>query len=217
MPKNHLMASIVLIDDHIIILDSLKYLIESEGNHKVIAKFKNGTEFFNWIKKTLHSIDVAIIDVKLPDFNGIEVASYLKEKHPEIKTILFSQFNNSEFVYAGLKEGISAYVLKNSTGDEFLKAIDTVLDNETYLSPEIAKLIEEKKDPEIVNFHLTEREKEILELVAKGLSNKEISSKLAIESPTIEFHKKNLREKLNVNKSIELVIKAIELGFVSIS
>lgn len=211
------MASIVLIDDHIIILDSLKYLIESEGNHKVVAKFKNGTEFLSWIKKTLHTIDVAIIDVKLPDCNGIEVASYLKEKHPEIKTILFSQFNNSQFVYAGLNEGISAYVLKNSSGDEFLKAIETVLDNETYLSPEIAKLIEEKKDGEIVNFHLTDREKEILELVAKGLSNKEISTKLSIESPTIEFHKKNLREKLNVTKSIELVIKAIELGFVSVT
>ena len=212
------MASIVLIDDHIIILDSLQYLIESEGRHKVIAKFKNGNDFFLWIKKTLCIIDVVIIDVKLPDINGIEVASYLKEKHPEIKTILLSQYNNREFVYKGLEVGIAAYVLKSSSGDEFLKAIDKVLENESYLCPEIAKLInEQKKESVFVNFHLTEREKEVLELIVNGLSNKEICKKLFIEISTIEFHKKNLREKLNVSKSIELVIKAIELGFVTIN
>ncbi|MES2588821.1 MAG: response regulator transcription factor [Bacteroidota bacterium] len=211
------MASIVLIDDHVIIMDALQYLIEVEGKHKIIGKFKTGNEFIDWIKKTLHQVDIAIIDIKLPDILGIEVANFLNYKFPEIKKILLSQFSNSEFVYAGLKVGVSAYVLKSSGGNELLKAIDSVLVNETYLSQDVAKLINEKKDKEEINFNLTEREREILELFVYGFSNKEISQKLYIESTTIDFHKKNLRQKLNVNKSIELVVKAIELGFVNIN
>lgn len=211
------MASIVLIDDHLIIMDALQYLIESVGNHTILGKFKTGNDFKEWMKKTHHKIDLAIIDVKLPDILGIEVAAFLNEKFPEVKTILLSQFNNSGFVYAGLKVSISAYVLKSSGGDELLKAIETVLQNGSYLSPEVAKLIGEKKNKYPVDFHLTERERDVLELFVYGFSNKEISQKLKIEPSTIDFHKKNLRQKLGVNKSIELVVRAIELGFVSIA
>lgn len=210
------MSSIVLVDDHEIVMDSLMYLIESERKYKVVGKYKTGQAFIDFINLPENNIDLAIIDVKLPDFTGLELVAQLKKQHIDCKCILLSQFANPEFIYAGLKLGIDSYLLKNCTGNELLLTIDRVLNDEVYLSLEISKLIVNYKPKQKVNFNFTTREKEILEQIVLGFSNKEIAAKLAIKSSTIEFHKRNLKQKMNVNKSIELVIKALDYGIVQV-
>lgn len=210
------MSSIVLVDDHEIVMDSLVYLIESESEHKVLGKCKTGQAFIEFINQEENKFDLAIIDVKLTDTTGLELVSELKNRSFDCKCILLSQFAHPEFIYSGLKLGVDSYLLKSCPGDELLLTIERVLNGEVYLSHEISKLLVRYKTQQKINFNLTEREKEILEHMTLGLCNKQISDKLYIENSTIEFHKKNLRKKLNVNKSIELVIKALEYGIVQI-
>jgi DNA-binding NarL/FixJ family response regulator len=132
------MAKIVIVDDHKMVMESLQYMIEYEGKHQVIGKFPLANDFLNELKTGNLDFEVLILDIKLPDLSGIEVAKILNENFPEVKTILLSQYKNKEFVLAGLQEGVQAYLLKSCAGDELLQAIDSVLNNQTYLSQEIA-------------------------------------------------------------------------------
>jgi DNA-binding NarL/FixJ family response regulator len=211
------MAKIVIVDDHLIVMESLQYLIEDEGKHTVVAKFALAQDFISEIKAGNLFFEVLILDVKLPDLSGIEVAKIMREKFPEIKVILLSQYKNKEFVMAGLQEGVQAYLLKSCKGEELIQAIDSVLTNLTFMSQEIASIVVNSPKMEKFTFHLTEREKEVLTWIVLGLSNKQIAEKLFIETDSVEFHKRNLRQKLNVSKSVELAVKAIELGFVQLN
>lgn len=211
------MASIVLVDDHVVVMDALHYLIENTTRHKISGKFKNGSDFLTALNSGDLTFEVAIVDVRLPDTNGIELVAHIKNHSPDIKVILLSMYHQSQFVYAGLKQGISGYLLKSSSGDELTRAIDCVLADEVYLSAEVAKIINTHEDDSDHNLYLTEREQEILELITYGFSSKEIADKLIIEPSTVDFHKKNLRQKMNVSKSVELVIRALELGLVKVA
>lgn len=211
------MANIVLVDDHQVVTESLQYLIEDDGKHNVVAKFALAQTFLEELKQGNLFFDLLILDVKLPDLSGIEVARLMHERFPEIKVILLSQYKNKDFIFSGLQVGIQAYLLKSCTGDDLINAIDAVLNNLTFMSKEIASIVVNNKIKSKVIFHLTEREREVLELIVFGFSNKQIAEKLFIESDSVEFHKRNLRHKLNVNKSVELAVKAIELGFVNIN
>lgn len=211
------MASIVLVDDHVVVMDALHYLIDHTTPHKISGKFKNGGDFLKALENKQIEFEVAIIDIRLPDINGIDLVSHVKTHFPEAKVILLSMYHQSQFVYAGLKQGISGYLLKSSSGDELTRAIDCVLLDEIYLSAEVAKIIKQPQNDIEGELSLTEREQEILELITYGFSSKEIADKLIIEVSTVDFHKKNLRQKMNVNKSVELVIKALELGLVKVA
>lgn len=211
------MASIVLVDDHVVVMDALHYLIDHTTRHKISGKYKTGNDFLNALNSNILDFEVAIIDIRLPDINGIELVAHIKEHNPEAKVILLSMYHQSQFVYAGLKQGISGYLLKSSSGDELTRAIDCVLMDEIYLSAEVAKIMKKPSDHSDDEQRLTEREQEILELITYGFSSKEIADKLIIEVSTVDFHKKNLRQKLNVSKSVELVIRALELGLVKVA
>jgi two-component system, NarL family, nitrate/nitrite response regulator NarL len=211
------MAKIVIVDDHKMVMESLQYMIEYEGKHQVIGKFPLANDFLNELKTGNLDFEVLILDIKLPDLSGIEVAKILNENFPEVKTILLSQYKNKEFVLAGLQEGVQAYLLKSCAGDELLQAIDSVLNNQTYLSQEIASVVQQNRNSRKITLSLTEKERVVLELIVMGYSNKQIAQKLEIESDSVEFHKRNLRIKLNVSKSVELAVKAIELGFVHLN
>ncbi|MBI2257408.1 MAG: response regulator transcription factor [Flavobacteriia bacterium] len=211
------MAKIVIVDDHLIVMESLQYLIEDEGKHQVVAKFPLAQEFLIELKAGNLYFEILILDVKLPDLSGIEVAKIMREKFPEIKVILLSQYKNKDFVLAGLQEGVMSYLLKSCSGEELIKAIEVVSNNLTFLSQEIATIVVKNHNSSKITFNLTEREREILELIVFGFSNKQIAQKLCIETDGVEYHKRNLRQKLKVNKSVELAVKAIELGFVHLN
>jgi DNA-binding NarL/FixJ family response regulator len=211
------MAKIVLVDDHKIIIDLLQLIIERDNKHTVVAKFLNASDFLKAFKNDSDSFEVLLLDIKLPDGSGIDIAKKVKEVNPDIKIIILSQYKCKEYVFSGLKIGVQAYLLKDCSAEELLMAIDRVLKNQIYLCAEIAKIEANKELQQYAIIYLTEREREVLQLVVNGFSNKEIAQKLFIEADSVEFHKKNLKQKLNVNKSIELAVKAIELGFVNLN
>lgn len=211
------MARIVIVDDHQVVVDSLQFLVEHEQQHQVVAKFYNGLSFIDALKKGDLLFEILILDIQLPDIIGIEVAKRLREDFPEIKIVLLSQHKNKDFVLSGLREGALAYLLKNCTGEELLLAIDTVSKDQVFMSQEIASIVVNSKSTGKITFQLTERELEVLKLIVLGFSNKQIAKKLFIEATGVEYHKRNLREKLNVTKTVELAVKAIELGFVTLN
>ncbi|MGV3629611.1 MAG: response regulator [Bacteroidota bacterium] len=209
------MANIILVDDHEIVMDSLKYMIETETGHCVQAKFKSGEAFLHYLEQEKPHFDLAIIDVKLPDISGLDLIKHIRKTDPVSKIILLSQYANNEFVFTGLKNGISGYLLKSSAGHELIEAIDAVLRGQEYMSREMVNLVVKTKVAEDFNIQLTNREKEILELIATGRTVRHIADVLGIEPTTVDFHKRNMKVKFNVKKSTELIRKAYELGIVN--
>jgi DNA-binding NarL/FixJ family response regulator len=191
-------------------------MIETETTHSVQAKFKNGESFIQYFNtgKTGH-FDLAIIDVKLPDISGLDLVKHIRKTDPVTKIILLSQYDNYEFVFTGLKNGISGYLLKSSAGHELIEAIDTVLKGREYMSREMINLLVKASVREDYNIQLTNREREILGLIATGCTARNIADMLGVEPTTVEFHKRNLKQKFNVKKSTELVRKAFDLGVVT--
>lgn len=209
------MASIILVDDHEIVMDSLKYMIETETRHTVLAKIKSGEAFMDYFQRTDTRFDLAIIDIRLPDISGLDLVKFIRKTDPVTKIILLSQYANNEFIFTGLKNGISGYLLKSSAGPELIEAIETVLKGKEYLGREMINLMVKASVKEDFNIQLTQREKEILQLIVSGSTVKQIAQMLQIEPTTVDFHKRNMKIKFNVKKSTELISKAFELGIVN--
>ncbi len=206
------MACIVLIDDHEIVIDSLKYLIENQSNHEVVAKFNHAEPALQYIKENRLIVEVVVSDIKLPSISGIDLTKKIKEFAPQIKIILLSQFSTKEFVVNGIKNGANGYLLKSTGGVELVAAINSVLAGKQYLCPESTQVLisatASNSDP------LSEREMEILKFVAMGYNNNEIAAKLFVQPSTVEFHKRNLRNKLNVHKVTDLTRIALDMGLI---
>lgn len=206
------MANVVLVDDHEIIIDSLKYLIEDQSGHIITAKFNNAEDALDYIKGNHEEVDIIVSDIKLPAMNGIELTRRIKEVDYTLKVILLSQFSSREFVVNGIRNGANGYLLKSTDGNELIKAIDTVVGGQQYLCDVSTQvLIMATSDPKDT---LSEREMEVLKYIAMGLSGREIAEKLYVQTATIDFHKKNIKTKLGVTKITDLTRIAIEMGIV---
>jgi DNA-binding NarL/FixJ family response regulator len=207
------MANIILIDDHEIVTDSLKYLIEDQSPHKVIAKFNNAEDALAHIKQDKTHIDVVVSDIKLPNMSGLELTKEIKNHNKGIKIILLSQFASREFVVNGLRNGASGYLLKSADGGELVKAINNVLEGTQHLCANSTQVLISATSE---NYEaLTEREMEVLKYTALGLSAKEIADKMCVQANTIDYHKKNIKEKFNVSKQTDLTRIAIEMGLIN--
>jgi two-component system response regulator NreC len=207
------MANIILIDDHEIVIDSLKYLIEGQSNHTVVAKFNNAEEALQYIKENQTKVDVVVSDIKLPNMSGLELTKEIKNHNSQIKIILLSQFASREFVVNGLRNGASGYLLKSTDGGELVKAIHNVLADKQHLCADSTQVLISATSE---NYEaLTEREMEVLKHTALGLSAKEIADKMCVQPNTIDYHKKNIKSKLNVNKQTDLTRIAIEMGLIN--
>lgn len=208
------MANLVIIDDHELVMDSLKYLIEQESDHHVIGKFVSSELARAFLLDNHEKVDLLILDVQLPDMNGIEFTAYVHEKYPRIKIVMLSQFSHQEFILSSIKNGASGYLLKSTDGQDLTEAIEKVLQGKQYLCQEATRVLIQSNRGENLNMTLTPREKEVLKLIADGLTAKEIGEELFIEASTVDYHKKNLKVKLNAHKISDLTKCAIELGIV---
>lgn len=223
--------SIVLVDDHSIVRDGIKYLLEEDENLKVIGEGSNGLEAIELVKQL--QPDILIIDVRMPEMNGIEAVKTINSKATNTKSIVLSMHDSEEYILESIEANAMGYLLKDASKTEVLKAIHTVYNGEKYFSGDISNIIvnnllkktttaslsstttqELPKETSTKKHNLTKKEIEILELVLLGKTNKEISEVLNKSKRTIETHRFNLMKKMDVKNLIELSSKAKELGFI---
>ncbi len=211
---------ILLADDHKIMRDGLRSLIDSQPDMKVVATAENGRMAVKLAQK--HNPDVVIIDVSMPELNGIDATRQIISEFPDMKIIALSMHADRQFVEGMLKAGACGYLLKDCALDELVQAINSVMNRQVWLSPGIAGTVvrgflhpENGKDTE--NYAgLSSREREVLQLIAEGTKTKEISERLNISVKTVETHRHRLMEKLKVDSIAGLTKIAIKMGLTSL-
>ncbi|ANQ49097.1 response regulator transcription factor [Flammeovirga sp. MY04] len=211
--------SVVLTDDHVVVRNGIKLLLENSHEINVIGEGANGLEALELCKKL--TPDVLVIDIRMPVMNGIEATSKIKEYSPNTKVLILSMHDDSEYILDAAEKGASGYLLKDSNSDEFLKAIKTVHEGKKYFSGDISKVLVESylniknnntpspkpETKEVASIDLTKREKEILKYVAAGKSSKDIASILNKSVRTVETHRFNIMKKMEVKSAVELIAK----------
>ncbi|MEM6737473.1 MAG: response regulator transcription factor [Bacteroidota bacterium] len=207
------MINVALADDHEIVRNGIKMLLEMDSEIQVIWEASDGEETL----KKIHTKkpDVLIADIRMPLKNGLEVASDLKER-PDIKVIILTMHNESEYILKSLEYGADGYLLKDTSKSEFIKAIKMINGGQKYYSGDISNTIINSFTPQSTDkvsasepkeYPLTKREKEILKLIYNGVGNKEIADQLGKSIRTIETHRFNIMKKLEVNNITELLKK----------
>jgi len=212
---------LVLADDHAMMREGLKALIGKESDLEVVGEADNGKAIAELVRKT--GAHVVVMDVAMPDLNGIEATRKLVKTNPNIKVVALSGHANGEFVREMLKAGASAYVLKSRAYEELVRAIREVMKGKKYLSPDIAQGVVDayveisssmSANPAFVI--LTDREREALQLIAEGKSTKEVADALGVSVKTVETHRHNIMQKLNLHSVAELTKYAIREGLTSV-
>jgi DNA-binding NarL/FixJ family response regulator len=205
---------IIIADDHTMFLQGIVSLIENEENISILGKASNGNEVFKIIVKAIP--DVLLLDISMPEMDGIEVTKIIKQQFPTIKILILSTHSSVQMIAKLIRMGVDGYLLKNAEKRELLHAINTIQKGESYFSKEvIQKNVENNSKIKSGNVQITElsyREKEILVLIAQGLTGNEIAEKENISPNTVNTHRKNLLSKINVKNTAGLVKYAVENG-----
>jgi DNA-binding NarL/FixJ family response regulator len=209
---------IILADDHAMMREGLRAILEGELGYAVIAQAGNGRDTVALVKE--HRPDLVIMDISMPDMNGIEATRQLIQEMPRTKVIALSMHTDKRFVGEMLGAGASGYILKQGAMDELQLAIQTVLSGKTYISPDVAGTVIQdyvamRREAD-GGTELTAKEREVLQLIAEGLSTKEIAQKLSVSVPTIETHRAHIMAKLQLHTVAELTKYAIRVGLTSL-
>jgi len=216
--------SIIIADDHRLLREGLRCMLEKQPGLKPIAEADNGRNTVKLVLKL--KPDVVVMDVSMPDMNGIEATRQIKKDAPQVKVVGLSMHADKRFVTEMLKAGASGYLLKHCAFEELGLAIRSVAENRIYLSPEITGVVIEdymqavqhgKRQVTDKGATLTSREREVLQLLAEGKSNKDIASLLNLSVKTIETHRQNIMEKLHLFSIAELTKYAISEGMTELT
>jgi len=211
---------IMVVDEHKILREGLATLIAKQPNMEIVGEAADGREALDLVEK--NTPDLILMDITMPNLNGIEATLKIKSKRPEIEIIALSLHSDRRFVLGMIGAGASGYLIKQCTFDELVLAINTVMEGKKYLSPEISNILVEeyvRKDSQekaIIDSKLTPREREILQLLAEGKNTKEIASNLSISVKTVETHRRHIKRKLKANSVAELTKIAIKEGLTSL-
>ncbi len=211
---------IVIAEDHTILREGLRSLLSSSPDFEVVGEAEDGREAIRCVEKL--KPDLILTDLSMPRMNGMEAIREIKKTSPKTKILVLTVHKTEEYILATLKAGADGYLLKDSTHTELLMAVKNVISGKRYISPGISEkviegYVEGKKTlkPRTSWETLTQREREILKLIAEGYRNKEIADDLCISVKTVEKHRANLMEKLNLHNVQALTAFAIEKGLVS--
>ena len=210
---------IVLAEDHTILREGLRALLTADPNFEIIGEAADGREAVRFVEKQIP--DLILMDLSMPRMTGMDAIREIKKRYPQTKIIALTVHKTEEYLRTTLQAGADGYVLKDATHDELMMAIQSVLKGKTYLSPGVSgKVIEgylegkESQMPLSTLGLLSQREREVLKLIAEGYKNKEIASDLCISLKTVEKHRANLMKKLDLHNAAALTAYAIEQGLV---
>ena len=207
---------VILADDHAVVRKGIRDFLEEDGDIEVVAEAGDGEK----VKELILTLqpDVVILDIRMPHATGIEVTRWIREQALAVDVLILTAFDDDPFIVAALKAGANGYVLKNAEADEITAAVRAVHRGEPALAPDVArKLITQMtgtSETRIVIEPLTDREREVLQLAASGLTNRGIGLKLSISDRTVQGHLASIYAKLQVNSRTEAVTKALQLGLI---
>ena len=201
--------SVFIVDDHYMVIEGIRSLLQNEKNIEWAGHAMNAVSCLAFLTK--QQPDVILMDINLPDKSGIDLCKEVKEKYPSVFIVGLSTFNQQSFIQKMMDNGASGYVLKNATQQELTDAIGTVIKGKTYLSEEASHTLRKEDTATIV---LTRREKEVLGLIADGMTNALIAQKLFISVTTVDTHRKNLLTKLEAKNTASLIRIATQLQLI---
>jgi two-component system response regulator NreC len=211
---------IVIAEDHTILREGLRSLLSSNPDFEVVGEAEDGREAIRCVEKL--KPDLILTDLSMPRMNGMEAIREIKKQSPKTKILVLTVHKTEEYILATLKAGADGYLLKDSTHTELVMAVKNVISGKHYISPEISEKViegylEGRKTLKLRTSWetLTQREREVLKLIAEGYRNKKIADDLCISVKTVEKHRANLMEKLNLHNVQALTAFAIEKGLVS--
>jgi two-component system, NarL family, response regulator NreC len=217
----HKTIKIFLADDHTIVREGLAKLLEGEADLHVVGEAENGREAVGKVEEL--KPDIVLMDIAMPMLNGIEATRQIRKIRPETKIIILSMHSHERYISELFRLGASGYLLKSAAGTDIINAIHAALKGETYLSPSIShKVIEDylslKKESYQENLYnrLSNREREVFQMIAEGTSTREIAEVLFVSPSTIKTHRANIMEKLEMHNISQLIQFAIHLGIVEI-
>lgn len=213
-PADH--VRVILADDHTLVRGGIRRILEAQPKFRVIAEAQNGAETIDALAR--HAADVLVLDLNMNGLEGIDVLRQCKASHPDVKVVILTMHAGREYVSRAINEGADGYLLKDSAVQDLAAAVDAVINGGTYFSPPVQQMMAEmvRVGSRQGLQGLTDREREVLALIARGLSTKEIASELAIGARTVETHRANLMRKLGVKSVALLTQVAIREGILPI-
>ena len=211
---------VMIADDHEMIREGIRHLLEFDGSIQVVMEAKNGSECIDMLRNAETLPEVLLLDINMPEKNGIEVLSEIRSDKINIKVILLTVHNEIEYLLRAVDIGIDGYILKDSGSDELKRAISVVMNGESYIQPSLipalnSRLIKRDNDKDKIN-SLTKRELQVLILVANGMFNKEIGDSLHISERTVKNHISNIFKKISVADRTQAAVFAIRNGLISL-
>jgi NarL family two-component system response regulator LiaR len=212
---------ILLADDHVLVRQGTRELLEQEEDMEVVAEAGDGEEAVQLA--TRQRPDVAIMDIAMPKLNGIEATRQIKALHPATAVLVLTAYDDDQYIFALLEAGAAGYLLKDVHADELIRAIRAVHAGESVLHPTIARKVinrfaqpADKRTRESTLDQLTDRELEVLKLAAKGMTNREIAGELVISVRTVQVHLSNIFSKMGVGSRTEAVLHALREGWITL-
>jgi len=213
------MIRVLIADDHAILRDGIRSILESQEDIVVVGEASDGAEAVEFVSNL--QPDLVLMDISMPKTNGLEATRLIKERFPQVKVLILTQHDNREYIAPALGAGASGYVLKRSGRREMLNALRQVYEQGTFLTSNITQEVFQEYVPASRNgkeeeHHLTERERQVLQLVVEGKSNKEVAMELGISPKTVSVHRTNIMSKLDVQNTVELIRYATSNPLISL-
>lgn len=211
--------NVMIADDHLMVREGIKQILELDGDIKVVAEAGNGKECIDQLDE--NRTDVLLLDINMPNMNGLQVLQYLREKKADAKVLILTIHNEVEYLVRAVEVGVDGYVLKDSDSSVLKKAILAVYRGDSFIQPELTPMLKKRLEDKNVSSKkyddvLTRREIEVLKLLAEGLFNKEIAYTLNISEKTVKNHVSNIFKKINVSDRTQAAVYAIKNNLVEI-
>jgi DNA-binding NarL/FixJ family response regulator len=203
------MISVIIVDDHPLVLNGFEFILKNTSTIVLRGSFNNAKDAFDFL--STEAVDVILMDINMPDMNGIEATEIIKKQCPDTQIIAISNQNEGSIALRMLKAGAMGYLLKNVSTDELIEGIQAVIRGEQVLSKEMNFILTDKKDP-IPS--VSQREREVLRLMSQGHTTAKIGEQMFISPLTVESHRRNLLQKFGVVNSASLIHKATEMKFI---
>lgn len=204
----------LLVDDHKIVRDGIKSILDNDKEIQVVAEAENGTDAIKYLENNNGGVDVAIMDISMPELNGIDATEIISKLHKNVNILALTMHSDESYILNMIKAGALGYILKDSGGQKLIEAVKTVANGDKYYSNEVSvKMINSilnASKPKKETSELTSKELEILKHVVEGKTNKEIGKMYNISSRTIETHRRNIMKKLNVSNTAGMVATALK-------